>query len=429
MEQHSQFKRSLTGYAAQYSLVALLGLGGLFSITNAAAPRWSAQRIPAQDTTIVQTQPARTASVRKGVNLHVVVERAIREGVNLPYHTREEVERTLRTACTETKKHIEHVQKKSCNYLLPGDTITLEAPKEIVQTVRLRDEHFEPIKIPPSHDPRDYGFGAGLIALAAGLSVQGRNKNAQRRNEKKENEELDEPPIELLNKLYAQTQTPVTTSQESSKYNAETYFREEAALRRKKTMPYQGLTTSHLGRTIIEAESDIIVATDDAGALITIEPDYKVSNQRSPSTSSVAIARQVTPGSSTVLEGENADLREFIDQLTASRKPNSETPSPIGIIAPSEQPAYVVIEQDTTPLDEPQTIPRILSEEEKTRLQPGAHRRHPEAEVVQEGEGHVARTDLQRHDVVHEAGHQRHRHEKDHDHAVGREDLVVVMRR
>jgi hypothetical protein len=54
---------------------------------------------------------------------------------------------------------------------------------------------------------------------------------------------------------------------------------------------------------------------------------------------------------------------------------------------------------------------------------------HPEAEVVQEREGDVARADLQRHHVVHEARHQRHRHEEDHDHAVRREDLVVVVRR
>jgi hypothetical protein len=54
---------------------------------------------------------------------------------------------------------------------------------------------------------------------------------------------------------------------------------------------------------------------------------------------------------------------------------------------------------------------------------------HPEREVVQEREGHVARADLQRHHVVHQARYQRHRHEEDHDHAVGGEDLVVVVRR
>ena len=54
--------------------------------------------------------------------------------------------------------------------------------------------------------------------------------------------------------------------------------------------------------------------------------------------------------------------------------------------------------------------------------------RHPEAEVVEERERDVARADLQRHDEVHQSGDERHRHEEDHDHAVGGEDLVVVVR-
>ncbi len=52
----------------------------------------------------------------------------------------------------------------------------------------------------------------------------------------------------------------------------------------------------------------------------------------------------------------------------------------------------------------------------------------PEAHVVEEGEGHVTGADLQRHHNVHQTDHQRHRHEEDHDDAVGGEDLVVVMR-
>jgi hypothetical protein len=54
--------------------------------------------------------------------------------------------------------------------------------------------------------------------------------------------------------------------------------------------------------------------------------------------------------------------------------------------------------------------------------------RHPEREIVEEGERHVARADLQRHDIVHEARDEGHRHEEDHDHAMRGEDLVVVMR-
>ncbi len=70
-----------------------------------------------------------------------------------------------------------------------------------------------------------------------------------------------------------------------------------------------------------------------------------------------------------------------------------------------------------------------LAQEQRDHHQDGTGGGHPEAEVVQEREGHVARADLQRHDVVHQAGDQRHRHEEDHDHAMGGEDLVVVVRR
>jgi hypothetical protein len=70
-----------------------------------------------------------------------------------------------------------------------------------------------------------------------------------------------------------------------------------------------------------------------------------------------------------------------------------------------------------------------LADEQRGHHEAGAEGGHPEAEVVQEREGHVARADLQRHHEVHQARDQRHRHEEDHDHAVGREDLVVVVRR
>ncbi|KAF5294113.1 hypothetical protein FQA39_LY19357 [Lamprigera yunnana] len=69
-----------------------------------------------------------------------------------------------------------------------------------------------------------------------------------------------------------------------------------------------------------------------------------------------------------------------------------------------------------------------LAQKERQHHQHGAAGGHPEAEVVEEGEGHVACANLQRHQIVHQAGHKRHGHEEDHDHAVGGEDLVVVVR-
>ncbi|KAG1455361.1 hypothetical protein G6F57_015312 [Rhizopus arrhizus] len=60
--------------------------------------------------------------------------------------------------------------------------------------------------------------------------------------------------------------------------------------------------------------------------------------------------------------------------------------------------------------------------------QRGADHEDPEAEGVEERERHVARADLQRHDDVHQADHERGGHEEDHDHAVRGEDLVVVFR-
>jgi hypothetical protein len=41
----------------------------------------------------------------------------------------------------------------------------------------------------------------------------------------------------------------------------------------------------------------------------------------------------------------------------------------------------------------------------------------------------VAHAKLQRHDEIHQPDHERHRHEKDHDRAMGGEDLVVVLGR
>ncbi|MCY1170566.1 hypothetical protein D9M73_106430 [compost metagenome] len=72
---------------------------------------------------------------------------------------------------------------------------------------------------------------------------------------------------------------------------------------------------------------------------------------------------------------------------------------------------------------------RIIADEQRDHGDHRARRRHPEAEIVEIGEGHVARADLQRHDEVHQARDQRHRHEEDHDHAVRGEDLVVMVGR
>ena len=72
---------------------------------------------------------------------------------------------------------------------------------------------------------------------------------------------------------------------------------------------------------------------------------------------------------------------------------------------------------------------REFADEQRCHDQRRARCGHPEAEIVEERERHVARTDLQRHDKVHQPGHERHRHEKDHDHAVRGEHLVIVVRR
>ena len=52
----------------------------------------------------------------------------------------------------------------------------------------------------------------------------------------------------------------------------------------------------------------------------------------------------------------------------------------------------------------------------------------PETERIQARERHVARADLQRHDVVGQAEEHRHRDEKDHRRAVHREHHVVSVR-
>nr|GEU28569.1 hypothetical protein [Tanacetum cinerariifolium] len=70
-----------------------------------------------------------------------------------------------------------------------------------------------------------------------------------------------------------------------------------------------------------------------------------------------------------------------------------------------------------------------FTDEQRGHGQHGAEGGHPEREVVQERERHVARADLQRHHVVHQTGDERHGHEENHDRAVGRKHLVEVVRR
>src|SRR3546814_9054154 len=54
--------------------------------------------------------------------------------------------------------------------------------------------------------------------------------------------------------------------------------------------------------------------------------------------------------------------------------------------------------------------------------------RHPEAEIVEERKTDVARADLERDDIIHQPGDERHRDEEDHDHAMRGEDLVIMVR-
>ncbi len=72
---------------------------------------------------------------------------------------------------------------------------------------------------------------------------------------------------------------------------------------------------------------------------------------------------------------------------------------------------------------------RKLADEQRSHHDDGATDRHPEREIVEEREGHVAGADLQRHHEVHQPRHEGHGHEEDHDDAVRREHLVVMVRR
>ncbi|KAG1198591.1 hypothetical protein G6F35_012620 [Rhizopus arrhizus] len=70
-----------------------------------------------------------------------------------------------------------------------------------------------------------------------------------------------------------------------------------------------------------------------------------------------------------------------------------------------------------------------FAHEQRDHHQCDASAEQPEAQRVQERVGHVAGADLQRHHDVHQPGDEGHRHEENHDDAVGGEDLVVVVRR
>ena len=59
--------------------------------------------------------------------------------------------------------------------------------------------------------------------------------------------------------------------------------------------------------------------------------------------------------------------------------------------------------------------------------QQAAERDHPERQRVDAREGHVRGADLERDDVVREAGHHRHHEQEDHRRAVHREELVVRL--
>ena len=72
---------------------------------------------------------------------------------------------------------------------------------------------------------------------------------------------------------------------------------------------------------------------------------------------------------------------------------------------------------------------REIADDERQIDQQRARRGEPEADRIEHRKGDVAHAELQRHDKVHQPDDERHRHEKDHDRAVRREDLVVVVGR
>ncbi len=72
---------------------------------------------------------------------------------------------------------------------------------------------------------------------------------------------------------------------------------------------------------------------------------------------------------------------------------------------------------------------REFAHDERDVDQQGAGGSQPEADGVQDGKRYVPHAQLQRHREIHQPDHERHRHEEDHDGAMRRKDLVVVLGR
>src|SRR5581483_6703631 len=76
---------------------------------------------------------------------------------------------------------------------------------------------------------------------------------------------------------------------------------------------------------------------------------------------------------------------------------------------------------------EPTTV-RGLTEQEAGLHENATKDQNPVAKGIHAREGHIARTDHQRHDIVTKARERRHHEQKDHGHAVHGEDLVILFR-
>ncbi len=72
---------------------------------------------------------------------------------------------------------------------------------------------------------------------------------------------------------------------------------------------------------------------------------------------------------------------------------------------------------------------REIADDERGVDQERSRGRQPETDGVQHRKCDVAHAELQRDDKIHQPDDERHRHEKDHDRAVRREDLVIVIGR
>ncbi len=72
---------------------------------------------------------------------------------------------------------------------------------------------------------------------------------------------------------------------------------------------------------------------------------------------------------------------------------------------------------------------RELADHQRNIDQQRARRGQPETDRVQRRKRHVADAKLQRHDEIHQPDHERHGNEENHQRAVCREDLIVVIGR